>query len=99
MGGHCPPKMDTSARVLFRRLQFSITTNEVVRRTVVFKPGGGLAFQFGDDPLRQNFSEFNAPLIKRINVPNHALREDAVFVKSDEFAESFRREPVGEDDV
>ena len=58
-----------------------------------------LAFQFGNDALRECLAQLHAPLIERINVPDHALSEDAVFVKRDEFAENFRREPLGENRV
>ena len=51
-------------------------------------------FEFRDDSLRQNLAELHAPLIERIDVPDDALREDAVLVKRDQLAESFGREAV-----
>ncbi len=51
----------------------------------MFEPGRGLGFQFRDDALGQHLAQLNAPLVERINVPNHALREDTVLVKRDEF--------------
>ena len=83
----------------FRPLQRSIAVNQVVCRAVVFEPGRGLAFKFGHDSLGQHLAQFDAPLVKRINVPDDALREDAVLVKRDEFAENFRREAISKDDI
>jgi len=72
-------------------LHFSIAANEVVRRAVVLELGRRLAFEFGNDALGKHFAQFDAPLVKRINVPDHALREDTVLVKRDEVAENFRK--------
>ena len=58
-----------------------------------------LAFEFGNDALGKRFAQFDAPLVKRINVPDHALREDAVLVKRNKAAENFGSEPLGEDRV
>jgi len=82
-----------------RRLQFPITVDQVVSRTIVFEFGRGFAFQFGNNPLGEHLAQLDAPLIKGINVPNRALREHAVFVKRDELAKNLRREPVGENDI
>ena len=51
--------------------------------------GLGGVFDFRNDALRQNLAEFDAPLVERINVPNGALREDAVLVKGHQLAERF----------
>ncbi len=32
------------------------------------------------DVLRENLAELHAPLVERVNVPDHALREDLVLV-------------------
>jgi len=71
----------------FPPLQCSITADEIVRRAIVFEPGRGFALQFGHNSLGQRLAQFHAPLVKRVNVPNRALREDAVFVKRDELAQ------------
>src|SRR6266576_4917899 len=55
-----------------------------------------LALKFRNDALGQHFAQLNPPLIERINVPDNALGEDAMRVKSDELAERFRREPLGD---
>ena len=57
------------------------------------------AFELGDDALRENFSELDAPLVERIDLPDGALGEDAVLVECHKFAESFGRELVKEDGV
>jgi hypothetical protein len=44
----------------------------------VFALGRGFAFQFGNNALGEHLAQFHTPLVKRINVPNHALREDAM---------------------
>ena len=46
----------------------------------------GCAFQFGDDALGQDLAEFHSPLVERVNLPDDALREDAVFVEGNKFA-------------
>ena len=47
--------------------------------------GRCLALQFGNNALSQYLAQLDAPLVERINVPNHALGEDAMLVKRDEF--------------
>ena len=63
----------------------------------MFKLGRCFAFQFGNDALGKHFAQLDAPLVERINVPNHALRENTMFVKCDERAENSRSEAVGKD--
>ena len=58
-----------------------------------------LALEFGDDALRQHFAELDTPLIEGIDVPDGALRKYAVLVESDEFAQDFRRQPLGKNGV
>src|SRR5512147_1968909 len=62
------------------RLRGAIAANQRVRRTVVrqraFRTG-----EFPDDLRREHLAEFYAPLIERIDVPDHALYEHAVFVQ------------------
>jgi hypothetical protein len=55
-----------------------------------------LAFQFGDNALGQHFTQFDAPLVERVDVPDGALGEDAVLVEGDELAERCRLESLGE---
>ena len=61
--------------------------------------GSDSALELGDDPLRQDFAELDAPLIERVDVPDHALDEHAVLVERDQLAEHFRRQPVDQDRV
>ena len=82
-----PPAENEAIREFsFGPLQLSITADQVVRRTVVFQLRCCLALEFGNDSLGEHLTQLDTPLVKRIDVPNHALREDAVFVKRDEFA-------------
>ena len=46
--------------------------------------------QLGGDPLGQHLAELDAPLVERVDVPDRALREDAVLVERDELAERAR---------
>ena len=50
------------------------------------------AFEFGNDRLRERLAEFYAPLVERVDVPDGALREDAVLVERDQRAERGGRE-------
>src|SRR5467141_3293507 len=52
-----------------------------------------------DDALRKRLAQLNAPLIEGIDVPDHALGEDGVFVQSHQLAQSFRRQLFSEDRV
>src|SRR5262249_16389683 len=57
------------------------------------------ALEFRDDALSQYFAQLHAPLVEGVDVPDHALGEDAMLVKSDELAECFRREPFGDERI
>jgi len=61
--------------------------------------GLGSAFEFGDDALGEDLAEFDAPLVERVDAPDGALGEDGVLIESDEFAESFGREPFQKNGV
>jgi hypothetical protein len=65
------------------------------RNRTVIVPGLKLRY----DALRERFAEFNAPLVEGVDAPDSALRENDVFVKGDQLAERFRRQPVGQDRV
>ena len=59
----------------------------------------GFALQFRNDALGQHLPQLNPPLVKRINLPNHALNEDAVLIKCNQCAKNFRRQFVRQNDV
>src|SRR5437667_7060346 len=80
-------------------LRLSVATDQAVGRAVMVQLGLCLALKFRNDALRQYLAEFDTPLVKRINVPDRALGEDGVLVKSHEFAQGFRREPLGQNRV
>ena len=73
--------------------------DQAVRRAVVLKLRQIFAFKFGNDALGEYLAQFDAPLVKRINVPDRALGENAVLIKRDQLAEGLRCKLVGEDDV
>lgn len=63
-----------------------------------------LAFEFGDDALGEYFSQLDSllldsPLVERINLPDGALGEHAVFVSCDEFSQRRRGESLKKDRV
>ena len=62
----------------------------------VWLPSG---FELGDDPLSQGFAEFDAPLVEGVDVPDHALGEDAHFVEGNEAAEGGGGEFFGHEDI
>src|SRR5215470_4959789 len=66
----------------------------------MFESGLALALEFGNNALRQNFPQFNAPLIEWVNVPDDALSEDCVLIQGDKLSqcgrcETFRQDHVG----
>src|SRR2546423_8768783 len=61
--------------------------------------GLALALELRDDALGEHLAEFDAPLIKRVDVPDRSLGEDAVLVQSDELSERRRRQPIQQDRV
>jgi hypothetical protein len=58
-----------------------------------------LALEFRNDALGQHFAQLDSPLVELIDVPDYALGENIMLVESDQLAERFRREPIGEDGV
>src|ERR1700722_17663786 len=59
----------------------------------------GRRFNFCNDLLREDLAQLYPPLIKRIDRPDNALREDSVLVERDERAEDCRREQIRKDGV
>ena len=54
--------------------------------------GHGLVVQFGQNRLGQLLAQLHAPLIEGVDVPDHALRKDLVFVHRHQAAERARRQ-------
>ncbi len=71
--------------------------DELVGRRVVLEFSVGL--QFRKDLHGQLLTQFNTPLVVAVDVPDHALGEDLVFVHGDEGAQTFRRNVVHHDGV
>src|SRR6516225_4916012 len=82
-----------------RAFHFPITPDQIVRGAVVLELRSCRALQFGNDRLRQRLAQFDAPLIERVDVPNDALRVDAMLVERDELAQRLRFELVAENRV
>src|SRR5262249_45213782 len=57
------------------------------------------ALEFGNDALRQHLAQLDSPLVKRVDLPERALREHNVFVQRDQFAKNFRLQSVGKNSV
>jgi len=49
-----------------------------------------LAFKLRDNALSQHLAELDTPLVERVNIPDDALCENGVFVKSNELDQRFR---------
>jgi hypothetical protein len=62
--------------------------DQSIRRAIVSQLWLGATLRFGNDALRKDLAQFNAPLIKRIDVPYDPLSEDAVLVERNQFAEN-----------
>jgi len=65
----------------------------------VIELGFFFALQFRNNAFCEHLAQFDAPLVKRIDAPDGALREYRVFIKRDQLAERFRRQTVREDRV
>ena len=57
------------------------------------------ARDFGRGARGERFAEFDAPLIKAIDVPDRALNEHAVLIERHQRAQRLRRETFGEEGV
>jgi hypothetical protein len=49
------------------------------------------ALQFGKDSCSQILPQFDSPLIERVDVPDHRLCVNGVFVESHQLSEALRR--------
>src|SRR5580704_14190446 len=80
-------------------LELAIAPDQRVGRAVMLELGFRGTFQLGDDPLGERLAQFHAPLIERIDLPDRALGEDAVFVERDQLAQRGRRQGVQQERV
>src|SRR5437660_1588488 len=79
--------------------QSAIAPNQRIGRTVVIKQRLARAFKFGNDSVRKNHSQFDSPLIERVDPPDHALRKHAVLIQRDQSAKGIRRETLGKNGI
>ena len=47
--------------------------------------------QLWNDPLRQLFAQLHAPLVERVDIPDHALREHRMLIERHQLAQDVRR--------
>src|SRR5579883_778233 len=79
--------------------ELSVTPDQVIGGAIVSERWIRCALEFRHNSLGKDFTELNAPLIERIDVPDDALSEHQVFIESDQFAQCLRRELLGKDCV
>lgn len=80
-------------------IQPPVPPDQRVCRAVVLEVGFVLALKFGDDAVGEDFAQFDAPLIERVDVPDRPLRENFMFVERDQSAQSARSQAFGHDRV
>src|SRR5580658_11219083 len=88
-----------AARTSCRLFQFPAAQDERARRAVVRRAGSCRGAEFRDDPLGEHLPQLHAPLVKRVDAPDRALREDAMLVERDQLAERGGCEPLEQDRV
>src|SRR5262249_50086489 len=86
-GVPCRPPHVAVTGVSCRALHLPVTPDQVVGGAVVLERGRCRVFELRDDRLCQRLAQFNAPLVERVDVPNDALGEDAVFIERDQCAQ------------
>src|ERR1039458_396153 len=80
-------------------LERTVSADQSVGRRVVGQLRIGWALQLGDDLLGQDLAQFHPPLVKRVDVPDRALYEDAVLVEGDQGTEQAGSQHLGQQDV
>ena len=90
-GAGDPPRLDAETR---RLLKLAVSNR---RREIIAYKQAEKALEFGDDALGEHLPELDTPLAERVDAPDAALGEDAVFVEGDKLAERLRRQALGED--
>ena len=73
-------------------LELAIAADQRVGRAVVLELWLRRAFELGNDALGERLAQLHAPLVEGIDLPDRALREDAVLVERDQLAERCRRQ-------
>src|SRR5579859_774731 len=57
------------------------------------------ALKLRDNPLGQHFTQLDAPLIERIDVPDGPLNEDLMFIERDQLAQRLWRQSLCQDSI
>src|SRR6185312_14083749 len=90
----------SAAAVLFHSgcstLEVAVAPNECIGRAIVLQRWLLGCLEFRDDLLGQDLAQLDAPLIKRIDLPDGSLRKDAVLVERHQLAESLRSQPFSQ---
>src|SRR5579862_1049041 len=78
-------------------LQLLVSSDQRIRRAVVLARRRTLKLR--DDVLGQHLAQFHTPLIEGVDLPDRALRKDAVLVQSYQLAQNFRRQLLDQNRV
>ena len=83
-----------------RRLSLAVrgvVLEQSAGRGILRREGLGVALDRGGDLQRKLLAELDAPLVERVDAPDHTLREGDVLVQRDELTEHARSEGCRED--
>ena len=64
-------------------LKVAIAPNECIGRAIMLQRWLIGCLKFRDNPVGQDLAQFDAPLIKRIDLPDRSLCKHAVLIKCD----------------
>src|SRR5690606_24137170 len=68
---------------------FFVKIDQIACRRIMLGIGWLVGSELGLNPCSKNLTEFNAPLIERINFPNNTLHKDLMLIKSNKRAQTF----------
>src|SRR6266851_1198913 len=75
-------------------LVFSISPNQIRRRSIVSQHRLCRTLQLANDPLCQHLAKLDTPLVERVDAPNRTLRKHCMFVQRNQLAQHLRRELI-----
>src|SRR5215469_18567578 len=79
--------------------ELAIAPDQRVGRAVVLQLGLRRALELRNDVLGERLTQFDTPLIKRINLPDRSLGEDAVLVQRNQLSECGRCQCIQQEGV